>query len=378
MRKISRSLSLALTPLAFSFSASFAQQAIDANTGQQIIVPSQSSVYNQNSVFLPTAPTVGGQDIIRGAGGVSCQSAVASGGPYVDMGVIGSEDVYERTSTSLYGRVVVPLGGGKRKRVDCTKLYELEMTRLKMELELLRMGSMMPPDQSFADSGYGAPAQSQPAAPAARPAPATMAPLPTPEPLASADDFLEEEELAQPMMLGMPAEDAPLPTPGAAAAKPRAQAVTALAAAKPAPEPVRTAPPQIVVAEAATNATRVVTDAAPVREPEAIAIVDARQDPVVRQSSLLNTQSLRLTEGNGVYAQLGAFSTESRAYLRLAEARMALGSQQNTAFGRHATEIRTVEQTSGVIYRLLVGPMPKEEADEMCRNVPDGCFVTGS
>ncbi len=106
------------------------------------VPPSQSSIYNQNSVYLPTPPVAHGTDSVRGAAGVSCQSAVGSGGPYLDIGLIGSQDVYNRDTASVYGRIVVPLGD-RPKRPDCTKLYELEITRMRMELDLLRMG--LPP-----------------------------------------------------------------------------------------------------------------------------------------------------------------------------------------------------------------------------------------
>ena len=106
------------------------------------VPPSQSSVYNQNSVYLPTPPVAHGSDMVRGAGGVTCQSAVGSGGPYLDVGLIGSQDVYNRETASFYGRIVVPLGD-RPKRPDCTKLYELEISRMRMEIELLRMG--LPP-----------------------------------------------------------------------------------------------------------------------------------------------------------------------------------------------------------------------------------------
>lgn len=104
-----------------------------------IIVPSSSSSYNQQGFNLPTAPRSSGQDIVRGSGGISCQSAVGGNGPVFDMGIIGTNDIYSRDSTALYGRITVPLGK-KPKRVDCTKLYDLEIQRLKMELQLMRAG----------------------------------------------------------------------------------------------------------------------------------------------------------------------------------------------------------------------------------------------
>ncbi|MBB4657939.1 hypothetical protein [Parvularcula dongshanensis] len=110
---------------------------------QPVLVPSQSSVLNQNSVFLPTPPTATGQDMVRSAGGTSCQTAVASGGPFLDVGVIGSQDLHARDTGAVYGRLVVPIGR-RAKRVDCTRLYDLEIQRLRMELEVLRAGVMVP------------------------------------------------------------------------------------------------------------------------------------------------------------------------------------------------------------------------------------------
>jgi len=106
-----------------------------------IILPSSSSSYNQNGFNLPTQPHVSGQDMIRGPSGITCQSAIGSNGPKLDMGMIGSNDIFNRETLSFYGRVSVPLGK-KTKRVDCTKLYDLEISRLKMELQLMRAGAM--------------------------------------------------------------------------------------------------------------------------------------------------------------------------------------------------------------------------------------------
>lgn len=99
---------------------SSAQQFVTGPDGvaTSIIVPAQSLIYDQNSLSLPAPPVVHGQDIIRGADGTSCQSAIGSGGPYVDMSVIGSQDVFNRETASGYGRVIVPLGKrGKRPAV---------------------------------------------------------------------------------------------------------------------------------------------------------------------------------------------------------------------------------------------------------------------
>ncbi|GGX72565.1 hypothetical protein GCM10011309_23650 [Litorimonas cladophorae] len=112
---------------------------VQENGLQQIIVPSSSSSFNQNGFNLPSQAFVSGQDVIKSTSGITCQSAIGHGGPKLDMGVIGSNDLFDRDSVSIYGRVSVPIGK-RPKRVDCTQLYDLEISRLKMELQLLRAG----------------------------------------------------------------------------------------------------------------------------------------------------------------------------------------------------------------------------------------------
>ncbi|HSO46577.1 MAG TPA: hypothetical protein VLQ68_01480 [Rhizobiaceae bacterium] len=49
------------------------------------------------------------------------------------------QDSNGNSSMSAYGRIVVPLGR-MPKRVDCSKLYDLEVARLEIELKLSQMG----------------------------------------------------------------------------------------------------------------------------------------------------------------------------------------------------------------------------------------------
>jgi hypothetical protein len=114
-------------------------QVNDLNT--PIILPSSSSSYNQNGFNLPNQPNVSGQDMIRGPSGITCQSAIGTNGPKLDLGMIGSNDIFNRDTIAFYGRISVPLGK-KTNRVDCTKLYDLEISRLKMELQLMRAGAI--------------------------------------------------------------------------------------------------------------------------------------------------------------------------------------------------------------------------------------------
>jgi hypothetical protein len=95
----------------------------------------------QFGVNLPQVTLPNGSDEIRTTDGASCRSSVGGDGAYMDVGVIGSpESTDANASAAAYGRLVIPLGY-KAKRLDCTKLYNLEIQRLKMELELARMGS---------------------------------------------------------------------------------------------------------------------------------------------------------------------------------------------------------------------------------------------
>ena len=102
----------------------------------------QTNVINQNiSGFnLPGVQLSTGSDEVRAADGTTCRSAVGGSGAYMDIGVIGNPETdASDASFSAYGRIVVPLGE-KPRRVDCTRLYDLEIARLEMELKLAQMG----------------------------------------------------------------------------------------------------------------------------------------------------------------------------------------------------------------------------------------------
>ena len=103
----------------------------------------QDTTINQNiSGFnLPGVTLPQGHDEVRAADGTTCRSAVGGNGAYMDLGVIGNPEQTTNGdgSFSAYGRIVVPLGAN-RKRVDCTRLYDLEVARLEMELKLMQMG----------------------------------------------------------------------------------------------------------------------------------------------------------------------------------------------------------------------------------------------
>ncbi|MEL6920551.1 MAG: hypothetical protein AAFO77_05930 [Pseudomonadota bacterium] len=96
--------------------------------------------YADSSGFsLPGVTLPSGHDEVRAADGTTCRSAVSGSGAYLDIGIIGNpQDL--GASQSAYGRIVIPLGWSRRNRLDCSKLYQLEVDRLATELKLMQMG----------------------------------------------------------------------------------------------------------------------------------------------------------------------------------------------------------------------------------------------
>ncbi len=92
---------------------------------------------NQTGFTLPGVSLPQGQDEVRAADGTTCRSSISGSGAYLDVGVVGGPSASDRMST--YGRVVIPLGK-RPTRLDCSRLYALEVERLQMEIRLLKMG----------------------------------------------------------------------------------------------------------------------------------------------------------------------------------------------------------------------------------------------
>ena len=97
----------------------------------------------------PTGP--GGEDSITTSEGVRCSQSINASGGYLDVGVAGGnlstyDDQTPSAGTFLggqsaigYARVIIPLGATP-KRLDCTALYDLEIARLKQEIQQLKIG----------------------------------------------------------------------------------------------------------------------------------------------------------------------------------------------------------------------------------------------
>lgn len=114
-----------------------------------------SAAAAQSGIYLPPAPNgPGGEDSIETSSGTRCRQSINSNGGYVDIGVAGSAgsglpqqqsgvfiSITERDKEALaYARVTIPLGR-KPQRIDCSQVYELEIRKLRQELELLRMNA---------------------------------------------------------------------------------------------------------------------------------------------------------------------------------------------------------------------------------------------
>ena len=108
-----------------------------------------------NGLYLPPPPTgPGGEDRVETGSGARCSQSVNSNGSYLDVGFagttgaggdfqsspfLGSGD--RNSSQGLgYARVTIPLGR-RPARVDCTRLYEMELQRMQREIELLKMAA---------------------------------------------------------------------------------------------------------------------------------------------------------------------------------------------------------------------------------------------
>src|SRR5215470_11060503 len=101
-----------------------------------------------DGLLLPPPPVgPGGEDSITTSDGVRCSQSINSSGGYLDLGVAGGDlSTYYSSSTTTanntavgYARVIIPLGK-RPKRIDCSALYQLEIDRLKTEVEALKIG----------------------------------------------------------------------------------------------------------------------------------------------------------------------------------------------------------------------------------------------
>ena len=76
-----------------------------------------------------------------------CSQSINSSGGYLDFGVAGGDlDTYTTQTTTSgnqsaigYARIIIPIGSTPQ-RLDCKQLYDLEIQRLKAEIQMLKVG----------------------------------------------------------------------------------------------------------------------------------------------------------------------------------------------------------------------------------------------
>lgn len=101
-----------------------------------------------DGLLLPPPPVgPGGEDSITTSEGVRCSQSINSSGGYLDLGVAGGNlsnyydvgDDDQPQGAVAYARVILPLGEAPT-RLNCARLYELEIQKLKAEIEMLKVG----------------------------------------------------------------------------------------------------------------------------------------------------------------------------------------------------------------------------------------------
>ncbi|EKF20950.1 hypothetical protein [Nitratireductor pacificus] len=110
-------------------------------TASAVLAQENQYIINQNQtgLTLPGVAMPNGFDEVRAADGTTCRSSMAGSGAYLDSGVIGGGLNGSSNSVSAYGRLVMPLGE-KPPRLNCDRLYQLELRRLELEVRLLQQG----------------------------------------------------------------------------------------------------------------------------------------------------------------------------------------------------------------------------------------------
>ena len=93
------------------------------------------------SLALPSAPQSYQSDSFR-SGELDCSNAIGSATnlEFGVTGVLSEEDPFNNNYNSggdrvgVYARIVIPLGGRARSRINCDDLYQLELQRKRLEV----------------------------------------------------------------------------------------------------------------------------------------------------------------------------------------------------------------------------------------------------
>lgn len=117
---------LLTTLLAFNGGVSFAETSSSVN----LAIPNAQQSYQSDSFD---------------AGELRCSNAIGSATQleYGVTGIINGGSSYDPTQPTLrdvgvYARITVPLGKVAKNRIDCNRLYELELQKKQLELQKLQ------------------------------------------------------------------------------------------------------------------------------------------------------------------------------------------------------------------------------------------------
>lgn len=117
------------------------------------VLPAAPCLASTNGIYLPPAPSgSGGEDSIETSSGTRCRQSMNSNGAYLDVGMTGSAAAsptqnyaYSYNSNNAgreataYVRMTIPIGK-RPERIDCSRIYEMELDKLRREVELLKLG----------------------------------------------------------------------------------------------------------------------------------------------------------------------------------------------------------------------------------------------
>jgi hypothetical protein len=90
------------------------------------------------NLALPSAPQNYQSDKFR-AGELDCSNAIGSATQFETgvTGIIQKNDDFGNTNVGdigVYARIVIPLGKRPKSRIDCNRLYELELKKKQLEV----------------------------------------------------------------------------------------------------------------------------------------------------------------------------------------------------------------------------------------------------
>ncbi len=113
-----------------------------------------------NTLIIPQAQSNFGQDSVK-INGFECSTSVSSQ-KNLETGILVAQSQYNNYAGGLYGgstyspattggvyaRVIIPLDG-VRTRPDCNRLYEIELEKRALELEMYKKNMATPKDDEF-------------------------------------------------------------------------------------------------------------------------------------------------------------------------------------------------------------------------------------